>query len=152
MFQITEFTYARLASLTPRVEKHGDDNKPAVSIRIEIEAPNTLLDSIDPQIRHALYKPVDDQEQLPGVEPATPVLRCNSFDKHTLATAHEGWTFAVDYGTDDAGAPIWRDVTAVHVEGVTDWAEMPQGRGAPVVGKAALEPGHQGGKVPAPTC
>lgn len=107
MFQITEFTYARLASLTPRVEKHGDDNKPAVSIRIEIEAPNTLLDSIDPQIRHALYKPVDDQEQLPGVEPATPVLRCNSFDKHTLATAHEGWTFAVDYGIDEAAPMVF---------------------------------------------
>lgn len=40
MFQILEFTYATLASLTTRVEKHGDDNKPAVSMRLEIEAPN----------------------------------------------------------------------------------------------------------------
>lgn len=63
--------------------------------------PNTLLDVIDPQIRHALYMPVDGQDQLPGVEPATPVLRCNSFEKHTLATAHEGWTLAVDYGIDE---------------------------------------------------
>jgi len=30
-------------------------------------------------------------------------------------------------GQDDAGAPIWRDVTAVQVHGVTHWAEMPGG-------------------------
>ena len=30
-------------------------------------------------------------------------------------------------GTDDAGAPIWRDVTAAPVSGVTDWARMPNG-------------------------
>lgn len=101
MFQITEFTYARLASITARVEKNGDDDKPAVSLKLEIEAPNTLLDVIDPKIRHALYEAVDSQEQLPGVEPATPVLRCNSFEKHTLAAAHEGWTLAVDYGIDE---------------------------------------------------
>lgn len=100
MFQIETFTYDRLASITSRVEKHGDDDKPAVSMRLEIEAPNTLLDVIDPSIRHALYKAVDDQDQLPGVEPATPVLRCNSFDKHALTTAHEGWTLAIDYGID----------------------------------------------------
>lgn len=107
MFQILDFTYATLASLTTRVEKHGDDNKPAVSMRLEIEAPNTLLDVIDPQIRHALYMAVDGQDQLPGVEPATPVLRCNSFEKHTLATAHEGWTLAVDYGIDEEAPMVF---------------------------------------------
>lgn len=30
-------------------------------------------------------------------------------------------------GEDDAGAPLWRDVTAVQVHGVTHWAEMPEG-------------------------
>lgn len=105
MFEITQSTMARLASITSRVERHGDDDKPAVSMRLEIEAPNTLLDVIDPSIRHALYKAVDDQEQLPGVEPATPVLRCNSFEKHALTTAHEGWTLAVDYGIDE-GEPM----------------------------------------------
>ena len=107
MFQITEFTYARLASITARVEKHGDDDKPAVSLKLEIEAPNTLLDVIDPGIRHSLYKAVDDQEQLPGVEPATPVLRCNSFEKHALTTAHEGWTLAVDYGINEEAPMVF---------------------------------------------
>lgn len=101
MFQIPEMIEAHVASVTNRVEKHGDDDKPAVSIRFEIECANTMLDVIDPSIRLALYKAVEDQDQLPGVEPATPVLRCNSFDRIALTTAHEGWTLAVDDGIDE---------------------------------------------------
>lgn len=101
MFQIAEFTEARLTSVTNRTEKHGDEDKPAVSLSVEITAANTLLDAIDPNIRHALYKAVEGQDQLPGVEPATPVLRCNSFDTVALTTAHEGWRLLVDDSIDD---------------------------------------------------
>ena len=101
MFQIPETTEARVCSVTNRIEKHGDDDKPAVTLRLEIETANTILDVIDPKIRLALYAAVDGQEQLPGVEPTTPVLRCNSFDKIALTTAHEGWTLAVDDNIDE---------------------------------------------------
>ena len=71
-------------------------------MRLEIEVPNTLFDVIDPQIRHALYtvKTGPPRPEAPGVEQSTPILRCNSFEKHALTTAHEGWTLAVDYGVD----------------------------------------------------
>lgn len=101
MFQIHEMTEVHLATFTKREETHGDEKVPAVTIAVELTGANTLLDSIDPKIRHALYMAVEGQEQLPGVEPATPVLRCNSFEKHTLTAAHEGWTLAVDDGIDD---------------------------------------------------
>lgn len=101
MLKIEEFIEASLASVTNRIEKHGDDDVPAVSLTLVIEAANTMLDQIDPAIRQALYKPVDDQEQLPGVEPATPVLRCHSFDTVSLTTAHEGWTLQVDDSLDE---------------------------------------------------
>lgn len=102
MFQLTEMTMATVQSVTNRVEKHGDEDVPAVTIKLAIEGPNTLLDAIDPQIRHALYKAKPDETpELPGVEPATPILRCNSFEKTTLTTAHEGWTLAVDNDIDD---------------------------------------------------
>ena len=56
MFQLTEMTQATIASVTPRVEKHGDDDKPAVSIKLQqIEGPNTLLDAIDTNIRHVQW-------------------------------------------------------------------------------------------------
>jgi hypothetical protein len=107
MFQILEFVEARLATLTSRSEKHGEDDVPAASMGIEIEAANTLLDTIDPKIRQALYMAVDGQEQLPGVEPSTPVLRCNSFDRHTLPTKYEGWTLSVDDGIDDTTPKVF---------------------------------------------
>lgn len=110
MFQLTDMTEVHVASVTNRVEKHGDDDRPAVSLGLELTAANTILDLIDPTLRHALYKAVDDQEQLPGVEAATPVLRSNSFDSHTLTTAHAGWTLAVDDGVDDTQPMVFGGV------------------------------------------
>lgn len=101
MFQILEFTEAHVASVTNRTETHGDEKVPAVSIGLELTAANTILDQIDPKLREALYKAVDGQDQLPGVEPATPVLRCNCIDRVVLPTSHEGWTLQVDDGIDD---------------------------------------------------
>lgn len=102
MFKITEFTEAHVASVTNRVEKHGDDEKPAVSIGLELTVANTLLDIIDPALRQALWKPKPDEEpELPGVEVSTPILRCNSIERVVLPTKHEGWTLAVDDGIDD---------------------------------------------------
>lgn len=101
MFQITSYTQATITSVTARTEAHGDDRVPAVTVGIKIAAANTILDQIDPAIRLALYKAVDDQTELDGVEPTTPVLRCNSFDSIALTTAHEGWTLLVDDNIDE---------------------------------------------------
>lgn len=112
MFQITEFTEVRVASVTNRVEKHGDDEKAAVSLGLELTGANTILDNIDAKIRHALYKRDDDQPELDGIEPSTPALRCNSFDRHTLTVAYEGWTLAVDDGIDDTKPMLFGGVKA----------------------------------------
>jgi len=101
MLEITEFTEARLASATNRTEKHGDEDVPAVTLAVEITTANTILDGICPGLRHALYKAVEGQEQLPGIELSTPVLRSNVIEKVQLTTAHEGWRLQVDDGIDD---------------------------------------------------
>lgn len=110
MFQLTEFTEARLASVQNRTEKHGDEDVPAVTLSTVITAANTLLDTIDPGLRHALYKAVDGQEQLPGVEPSTPVLRANCIDTVVLTTMHEGWRLLVDDGIDDTDPMVFDGV------------------------------------------
>lgn len=110
MFQLSTSTEVRVASVTNRIEKHGDEDTPAVSLGLELTDANTTLDLIDPKIREALYKAVDGQDQLPGVEPATPVLRCNAFDRHTLATAYEGWTLSVDDGVDESNPMVFGSV------------------------------------------
>jgi len=79
MFELTEFTEARV-SVQNRTEKHGDEDVPAVTLGFEIVAANTMLDVIDVGLRHALYKAVEGQDQLPGIEPSTPALRSNVID------------------------------------------------------------------------
>ena len=122
MFQITEYTEAHVASVTNRQESHGDEKVPAVSITLELTCANTMLDLIDPTLRQALYKPVDNQDQLPGVEPSTPVLRCNSIDRVVLPTCHEGWSLAVDDGIDDTDPLLFGGVGTALGMGPAFWA------------------------------
>jgi len=100
MFEITQFTEAKL-SVQNRTERHGDEDRPAVTLGFEITAANTLLDKIDAGLRECLYKKVADQEDLPGAEASTPVLRSHVIDIVKLATVHEGWRLLVDDGIDD---------------------------------------------------
>lgn len=102
MLEITEYTKAKL-SVQNRTEKHGDDDVPAVTLGFEITAANTLLDEIDPALRHCLYKAKDEGQQadLPDVEPSTPVLRSNCIDLVKLTTVHEGWRLLLDDGIDE---------------------------------------------------
>jgi len=101
-FELTDYTEAHVATFTKRVEKHGDEDRQAVSMGLEITAENFLLDRIDPTLREALYKAKDEtQENLPDVQQTTPVLRCNSVDRVALPNKHEGWTVEIDRGTDE---------------------------------------------------
>lgn len=101
MLELINFTEATLTSVTSRVQRHGEDEVPAVSLGLELTVANTLLDAIDPDIRASLFKRLDGQAELPGVEPSTPILRCNSIDKVTLPTKYEGWTLEIDDGIDE---------------------------------------------------
>jgi len=101
MFQLITPTSAMLKSVTPRQEHHGEDIVVALSMRIEITGPNTLLDLLSPKLRHALYQAPEGQEQLPGVEASTPLLRFDAFDHHTLKACFDGWTLKVDHGVDE---------------------------------------------------
>ena len=96
---------ATLRSVTPRTEKHGDDDVFAVSLGFKITTANTILDRLSPTLRDALYKAVPDQEQLPGVEPSTPLLRTRAIDTITLGASFDGWTLAIQHGIDE-DAPI----------------------------------------------
>ena len=105
MFEIQTPTEARLTTFNVRTELLGEDPVLAFSMTLKITTGNTFLDAISPTVREALYKAVPDQEQLPGVEPVTPLLRCKLLDSVPLTPCFEGWTLFVDYGMDE-GDPI----------------------------------------------
>lgn len=102
MFELLTPIEATLRTLTPRTEKHGEDDVSAVSLGLTIRGPNTLLDYLSKGLRETLYKPVEDQEQLPGVEPSTPLLRVRGIESVRLDACFEGWTLKIDRGIDQS--------------------------------------------------
>lgn len=100
MFQLLTPTTAKLKSLTPRIEKHGDENVPAVSLGLAIVGPNTLLDLFSETMRHALYKAAEDAgDNLPGIDAPTPLLRTRGLEKIKLKTPDMvGYRLVVDHG------------------------------------------------------
>lgn len=104
-FQLLTSTAAKLTSLIPRIEKHGEDNVPAISLGLVITGPNTLLDALQPGLREALYKAAEGQEALPGVEVPTPLLRTRAMERIKLRLpAMEGWELIVEHGIDEDSA------------------------------------------------
>lgn len=101
MFEITKFTEARLATLTSRSEKHGDDEVPAVSLGVELRVGNRMLDQIDSDLRQTFYR-TPDSKSLPGMDDELTVLRCNSIERVGVPKKYEGWTLEVDDGADQS--------------------------------------------------
>lgn len=101
MFELPDPTTCTLTTITNRVEKHGDDDKPAVSFGLKFEAANTILDLISDTLLDAIYMPVPGQPELEGVEQAKPNLRCKYIEQHNVAGCCEGWTLTVDHGIDE---------------------------------------------------
>ena len=106
MFEISAATVAKLTSYTGRTERHGDEEVPAVSYRLKITGPNTLLDLLSTTLRKTVYMPVEDQEQLPGIEEATPILRSKDIKQLSLDNCFEGWTVTIEHGIDDESALV----------------------------------------------
>ncbi len=101
MFQLTTPTDFVLRSFNVRTETHGDDDVLAFSAGLTYTGPNTFLDRLAPGLRHALYEALPDQEQLPGVEAATPLLRCKKVGEVAIDLTCEGWTVEVEHGIDE---------------------------------------------------
>ena len=105
MFELTTTTECELTQFTGRTQKSGRDDVPAVSLSLKIKgAKNTMLDMLSPTMRLTAYAPVEGQEQLPGVEVTTPVLRCPDMKTWKSEVVHEGWKLFVSRGIgDDSG-------------------------------------------------
>lgn len=107
MFKLTHNTQAKLTALTNRLERHGEEDVPAVTFSFKITGPNTVLDEFGSpyDFRHALYMAPEGQEQIEGID-STPLLRSPGFGVIALdVPKHEGWTLFIDHGIDEE-APL----------------------------------------------
>lgn len=107
MLAILTPTEAEQVAYNGRTEIHGDKRVPAVSFRLKFASvPNTWLDMISKTLRHAIYEAVPGQEQLEGVEPATPVLRSRDIKHLKLDNVYEGWRVMVEHGIGEDSALV----------------------------------------------
>lgn len=95
-FQITEPRTVTIRSVTSRVERHGEEKVPGVSVGIVMAAPARLLDMIDPELR-GMFWAVPATADLPGVEPAQPMdVRCKLLaGPHSVEKQYEGYTLTI---------------------------------------------------------
>ena len=106
MFELKTTTECTLTKFVGRVQKSVPDDVPAVSIYLKITgAPNTMLDMLSPSVRRGLYAPIEGQEDLPGVEASTPVLRSPDVKTWKSDVVHEGWKLFIarGIGADEEG-------------------------------------------------
>lgn len=109
VFELKNPTRATITSVTPRLEKHGEDNVRAVSFGIKISASNTLLDLLSAGLLAALYTKPDNETPGPrtfeGMELShLPLLRTSGVESLNVKGSYEGWTLHIPYGIDDTSA------------------------------------------------
>lgn len=105
MFQLPNDTECELTSFIGRTQKSGPDDVPAVTFRLKLAGvSNILLDLFSQTIRHTIYKAVEGQDQLPGVEEVTPLLQSKDLTDWAPETCLEGWHVIVARGIGDDSA------------------------------------------------
>lgn len=102
MFELKTITEAELTTFVGRTQKEGKEDVPAVSIRLRlIGVRNEMLDMLSPTLRSTIYTTVPGQEDLPGVEPSTPLLRSKDLTHAEPEFRYEGWRCWVARGLND---------------------------------------------------
>lgn len=61
MIHFPEARDVKLRNVQTRMEKHGEDDVPALDLAISVTGGNTMLDMIDPDLRRALFRPIEAQ-------------------------------------------------------------------------------------------
>lgn len=105
LFELQTNTECELTTFVGRTQKSGPDDVPAVTFRLKLTGvSNALLDRFSKTIRHTVYKAVEGQDQLPGVEDTTHLLQSKDLVHWAPETCLEGWTVFIARGISDGSA------------------------------------------------
>lgn len=96
MFELTN-QQVKLSSVNPRAEIHGTEKKPACDLKFEYAADNGELAHFAPDLRAALYKRPEDQEDMIDPERLS-VLRFPKMGAFKFELAGKGYMLVVDHG------------------------------------------------------
>lgn len=102
MLRIDNFTATRLLSLNVRTENHGDSLARAIDLKCQMDAPNTFLQQLAPELLAMLFMPVEQPEpqaKLAGVPETMPLLRSHAIKwPMALEGDYAGYQITVDRG------------------------------------------------------
>lgn len=102
MLRIDNFTATRLLSLNVRTENHGDGLARAIDLKCQMDASNTFLNQLAPELLAMLFMPVeqpDAQAKLDGVPDTMPLLRSHAIAwPLALEGDYSGYQITVDRG------------------------------------------------------
>ena len=105
-FEIEDFTPVKLCSINARSEKHGPDElHPAVDLKFQLDAANTILSHLDGALLSSLYHKSEaggqgGQQSLDGVDEAVnlPNLRFPFMGTIKWAKEYAGYTLTIEHG------------------------------------------------------
>lgn len=112
MFELDK-TPAKLASVNARAEIHGEKRIPAFDLKFEIEADNGILAHFAPDLRSALYKRPEDQQDMIDPERLS-VLKYPGMSGFKWDLDGKGYTLVVPYGI---GGPSDIKLQEVDIDG-----------------------------------
>jgi hypothetical protein len=102
MLRIDNFTATRLLSLNVRTENHGEGLARAIDLKCQMDAPNTFLQQLAPELLAMLFMPVEQPEpqaKLDGVAETLPLLRSHAIKwPLDLEGDYAGYQLTVDRG------------------------------------------------------
>lgn len=102
MLRIDKFTATRLLKMNLRTENHGDGLANAFDLECEMEAPNTFLEQLAPELLDMLFMPLEEpseQQAIEGVPETKPLLRSHSIKyPMDLEGDYAGYQITVDRG------------------------------------------------------
>lgn len=113
MLRIDTFTATRLLSLNVRTENHGDGLARAIDLKCQMDAPNTFLNQLAPELLAMLFMPVeqDNQAKLEGVPETLPLLRTHAIQwPMALEGDYSGYQVTVDRGLGGSSNMVLQEV------------------------------------------
>lgn len=102
MFKLVE-QECQVNSVTPFAEKHGDETKPGLALKMSVTMANTVLDHFNKEIRTTFFKQVDPAEadladQGMDHDDYLPALRFPEFEKMALGWKGAGYRMVICRG------------------------------------------------------
>jgi hypothetical protein len=115
MFDLDQAT-VKLANVNPRAEKHGEDTKPALDLKIEATCPSSALIHFHPELRQHLFKKDESPDLVDQVTEGEGLtaLRYPKMGAIKWDWEGSGYTATVDYGMGGDSNIALNDVKVDH--------------------------------------